>query len=114
QLARLRGGGSLAGEWLDHFVDSVKIASMHLCVAIGIARFTHLPDVVLLIPLAFSVVAVVSFFGMLLNDLLKAKQNVPSTHARGGGSFARSFVLLPTDYGVLCLVFVLWGLPPVF
>ena len=27
QVARLRGGGSLAGEWLDHFVDAIKIAS---------------------------------------------------------------------------------------
>ncbi|RYF39098.1 MAG: CDP-alcohol phosphatidyltransferase family protein, partial [Comamonadaceae bacterium] len=27
QVARLRGGGSLSGEWLDHFVDAVKISA---------------------------------------------------------------------------------------
>jgi phosphatidylglycerophosphate synthase len=32
QLARLRGGGSIAGEWLDHVVDAAKIASLHLAV----------------------------------------------------------------------------------
>ena len=25
QVARLRGGGSVAGEWLDHFVDALKL-----------------------------------------------------------------------------------------
>jgi hypothetical protein len=34
---------------------------------------------------------------------------VPSTHARGGGTAGRSLLLLPTDFGVLCLVFALWG-----
>ncbi len=42
QLARLRGGGSVAGEWLDHFVDAVKIASLHLAVVIGLFRFTDI------------------------------------------------------------------------
>lgn len=114
QLARLRGGGSVAGEWLDHFVDAVKIASIHLAVAIGLFRFTDLNPVWLLIPLGFSVVGVVTFFGMLLNDLLKGKSGMASTHSRGGGTAFRSVLLLPTDYGLLCLIFVLWGAPPVF
>lgn len=114
QLARLRGGGSVAGEWLDHFVDAVKIASLHLAVAIGLFRFTDLAPVWLLVPLGFSVVAVVTFFGMLLNDLLKGKSDVASTHTRGGGTALRSLLLIPTDYGLLCLVFVLWGAPMVF
>lgn len=114
QLARLRGGGSVAGEWLDHFVDAIKIASLHLAVAIGLFRFGDLPVIWLLVPLGFSVVAVVTFFGMLLNDLLKGKNDVASTHTRGGGTAARSLLLLPTDYGVLCLVFVLWGAPTLF
>jgi phosphatidylglycerophosphate synthase len=114
QLARLRGGGSIAGEWLDHFVDAVKIASIHLAVAIGLFRFSDLAPAWLLVPLGFSVVAVVTFFGMLLNDLLKGKSGVASTHERGGGTAGRSLLLLPTDYGVLCLVFVVWGLPAVF
>jgi phosphatidylglycerophosphate synthase len=110
QVARLRGGGSLAGEWLDHFVDAIKIASLHLAVLIAMWAHTPLRDSAwLLVPIGFSVVGVVTFFGMLLNDLLKGKSGVPSTHARGGGTAGRSLLLLPTDYGVLCLVFVLWG-----
>ncbi|MFT4050789.1 MAG: CDP-alcohol phosphatidyltransferase family protein [Microbacterium sp.] len=115
QLARLQGGGSLAGEWLDHIVDAFKIAALHLCILVALWLHTPLRDTGwLLVPLAYSVVGVVTFFGMLLNDLLKAKKGVPSTHARGGGTALRSLVLLPTDYGVLCLVFVLWGWTPVF
>lgn len=114
QLARLRGGGSVAGEWLDHFVDAVKIASLHLAVLIGLFRFSTIATPWLLVPLGFSVVGVVTFFGMLLNDLLKGKQGVASTHARGGGTALRSLMLVPTDYGLLCWVFVLWGVPAVF
>lgn len=110
QLARLSGGGTLAGEWLDHFVDAVKIASLHLAVLIGLHAHTPLSGSPwLLVPIGFSVVAVVAFFGMLLNDLLKGKKGVQSTHARGGGTLLRSTMLLPTDFGTVCLVFLLWG-----
>lgn len=110
QLARLTSGGSLAGEWLDHFVDSMKHATMHLAVLIGLWWHTELRDTPwLLIPIAYSAIAVVTFFGMLLNDLLKGKKGLPSTHARGGGNPVRSLLMLPTDYGLLCLVFALWG-----
>ncbi len=110
QVARLRGGGSLAGEWLDHFVDAIKIAALHLAVLIALWVHTPLRDSAwLLVPIGFSIVGVVTFFGMLLNDLLKGKSGVPSTHARGGGTAGRSLLLLPTDFGVLCLVFALWG-----
>lgn len=110
QLARLRGGGTLAGEWLDHFVDAVKIASLHLVVLVALWLHTPARDTGwLLVPLAYSVVGVVTFFGMLLNDLLKGKRGVASTHERGGGTFGRSMLLVPTDFGVLCLVFLLWG-----
>ncbi|WP_405218078.1 CDP-alcohol phosphatidyltransferase family protein [Agrococcus sp. Ld7] len=110
QLARLRGGGSLSGEWLDHFVDAIKISSLHLAVLLALWLHTPYRDTGwMLVPLAFSIVGVVTFFGMLLNDLLKGKSGVHSTHERGGGTFARSMLLLPTDFGVLCLVFVVWG-----
>ena len=110
QIARLRGGGSLAGEWLDHFIDALKIASLHLVVLLALHLHTPLAGSPwLLVPLVYSVVAVVTFFGMLLNDLLKQKKGVASTHSRGGGTFLRSMMLLPTDFGLLCVVFVLWG-----
>lgn len=115
QLARLRGGGTLAGEWLDHFVDAIKMASIHLVVLVALWLRSPLRDTAwMLVPLAFSVVAVVTFFGMLLNDLLKAKAGTASTHVRGGGTAARSMLLLPTDFGVLCLVLAAWGAGPAF
>lgn len=115
QIARLRGGGSLAGEWLDHFVDSIKHATLHLSVLLALLWHTDYADSTwLLVPLAYSAVSVVTFFGMLLNDLLKGARGLASTHRRGGGTFTRSMVLLPTDFGVLCLAFLLWGWTPVF
>lgn len=115
QVARLRGGGSLAGEWLDHFVDALKIASLHLALLVGLYRGAPgLPEPVLLLPIAFSVVATVTFFGMILNDLLRGARGVSSTHARGGGSLGRSMLLLPTDFGVVCWLMVLWGWPALF
>lgn len=110
QVARLRGGGSLAGEWLDHFVDALKISCLHLAVLVALwLHKPHSETAWLLVPLLFSVVGVVTFFGMLLNDLLKGKAGVVSTHARGGGTLRRSMLLVPTDFGLLCLVFALWG-----
>jgi phosphatidylglycerophosphate synthase len=114
QVARLRGGGSVAGEWLDHYVDAIKIATLHLAVLIGLFRFGDLDEPVLLLPVGFSIVATVTFFGMILNDLLKGARGAASTHARGGGTLGRSMLLVPTDFGLLCLVFLLWGVPPAF
>jgi phosphatidylglycerophosphate synthase len=115
QLARLRGGGSPAGEWLDHMVDAAKIASLHLAVLIGLYRaFEAGPK--LLVPLAFSVVAVVHFFATLLNEALRAQHGAPlrADQTAPRRSALRSLLVLPTDYGVLCLVFLLWGAPMVF
>ena len=114
QVARLRGGGSLDGEWLDHVVDSVKLVTLHLAVLIGLYRFTDVDHRLYLLPLAYTVVSCVTFFAMILNDLLKSARGAPSSAARGGASSLRSVLLLPTDYGVLCLVFLLWAATPVF
>jgi phosphatidylglycerophosphate synthase len=114
QVARLRGGGSLAGEWLDHFVDALKISSLHLAVLIGLSRVEEIPRPWLLVPIAFTIVANTTFFAMILNDLLKGKRGVASAHNTGGGSPIRSILLLPTDYGILVLAFVAWGWSLVF
>jgi phosphatidylglycerophosphate synthase len=114
QVARLRGGGSLSGEWLDHFVDANKAIALHLAVAVGFFRYYALPPAILLVTLGFALVAGVPFFGMILNDLLKAKKGLPTAVKAGGFAPWRSVVLLPTDYGFLCLVFSLWGVPALF
>lgn len=113
QIARLRGGGSAQGEWLDHFIDALKISSLHIAVAVGLLR-DGADGLVTAIPLVFAIVASTAFTGMLLNDLLKEKAGVVSTHHRGGGTWARSMLLLPTDFGLVCLVFALWGWPVAF
>ncbi|KQS61078.1 CDP-alcohol phosphatidyltransferase [Geodermatophilus sp. Leaf369] len=117
QLARLRGGGTPAGEWLDHMVDATKTATLHLGVLIGLHRSgVWDSDVVLLVPLAFAVVSVVLFFAMLLNEAMRS-QHEAVTRAAGSGasaSIVRSLVVAPTDYGVLCLVFLFWGIPELF
>ena len=110
QVARLRGGGSLAGEWLDHILDAAKLVSLHIAVAIGWYRFFDLPDVAwVLVPLGFAIVSTVTFFGMILNDLLRGKRGVPQAAESGGSSPLRSLVGLPMDYGVWCLAFIFWG-----
>jgi phosphatidylglycerophosphate synthase len=113
QLARLRGGGSPAGEWLDHMVDAAKIASLHLAVLVGLYRRDDIDHAWLLIPLAFSVLDVVHFFATLLNEALRSQHGATTraTRTEERPSVLRSVVAMPTDYGVLCLVFVLLGSP---
>lgn len=115
QVARLRGGGSVAGEWLDHFIDAIKIVSLPLATAVGLYRIDDVPRGYLFVPLGFAIVATATFFGMILNDLLKATRGVASSAQRGGGGGAlRSLLLLPVDYGIVCLVYVLWGWTDLF
>lgn len=115
QVARLRGGGSLAGEWLDHVIDAFKTVALPLCVAIGWFRFFPLGhDAWLLVPLAMAVGTTGEFFAMILNDLLRAREGVPQAAQQGGSSLLRSLAGLPTDYGIECLSFILWGFPRVF
>lgn len=117
QVARLRRTGSPAGEWLDHVLDSIKLATFHLAVAICWFRFFDLDHPAwLLVPLGFSAVSTVFFFSLLLADMLRRIER-----QRGGGSdvttasvdpneaapVLRSLIVLPNDYGVLCLVMVL-------
>ncbi|CAM5586121.1 CDP-alcohol phosphatidyltransferase [Streptomyces avidinii] len=115
QLARLRGGGSASGEWLDHVVDCAKLTALHSCVLIAFYRF---PDAYgigggpggsgwLLVPLGFQFASVVTFFGGLLTEKLKPKPAPGSPAA--APSTLRAVALLPVDYGVFCLVFLLLG-----
>jgi phosphatidylglycerophosphate synthase len=117
QLARLQGSGSVAGEWLDHVVDSTKIVSLHLAVLIAAFRHFQLPsDGWLLVPIGYAIVGTVSFFAMILNDQLKAVVLLKSGRAAipRKSSALKSALLVPTDYGVLCLVFLLLGAPLAF
>ncbi|GGT71938.1 MULTISPECIES: CDP-alcohol phosphatidyltransferase family protein [Streptomyces] len=116
QLARLRGGGSPAGEWLDHVVDCAKITALHLAVLIAFYRhpehFGTATDTWLLVPLGFQIAAVVTFFGGLLTEKLKPRP-APGMPAPAPSAL-RAVALLPVDHGGFCLVFLLLGGGAVF
>jgi len=116
QLARLRGGGSSAGEWLDHMVDAAKASSLHLAVLISFYRFGTMDAEWLLVPLGYCVVDAVTFFGTMLNEALRARHGVATRAQRMAQpvGVGRSLVTLPTDYGLLACVFVLFGVPSLF
>lgn len=116
QLARLRGGGSPSGEWLDHMVDAAKASSLHLAVLVGWYRADVVDEAWLLVPLGYCVVDAVTYFGTMLNDALRARHGVatraqPTAERVGVG---RSLLTLPTDYGLLACLFVLFGTPALF
>lgn len=113
QVARLRGGGSLAGEWLDHVVDSVKTGSMHLAVAV--MWFRNLggwPAESTLVPLVFTLQATVWFFAIIATDLLMRNagaKKVTLAAEEGKPSTLNSLLGIPADYGFLCLMMALLG-----
>lgn len=118
QLARLRGGGSRSGEWLDHVVDATKIGVMHSAVVVSFYRFDGERGPVLLVPLVFMIVSFVFFFGMILTDQLRrsaaAEAGVRYAKPSGGGGALQTLVAIPTDYAVLCLAFAVIGFHEAF
>lgn len=115
QLARLRGGGSPAGEWLDHVVDCTKIALLHVAVLVTIFRSFDLPDAALLVPLAFGAQATIYFFTIILTEQLrKASRSQPARGPNESAPVLPSLLVLPVDYGLLCVTFVLLGATSLF
>jgi phosphatidylglycerophosphate synthase len=113
QVARLRGGGSLAGEWLDHVLDAVKNTAFHLAVAVMWFRNLQGWDTwTTLVPLVFTLQASVWFFTLIITDLLLrnagAKQQVLAVD-EGRQPIWTSLLGIPADYGFLCLVMALFG-----
>ena len=111
QLARVRGGGSKAGEWLDHVADVAKISSLHSAVAIAVLRYFDLGSLLYLaVPVIFLVANVTQFFGMMLRDKL-----MPATPAPPGrSSLLVAWLLLPLDHGSLALAFLVLGVHTLF
>ena len=110
QLARLTGGGSRAGEWLDHVVDAGRTLLVHLAVAVAMFRHLDVADGWLLLPLAFAVVASVRFFAQILAEqLTRSAGAAPDTGGR-----LTALVQTPADVGVVNLVFLLWPWAPAF
>jgi phosphatidylglycerophosphate synthase len=111
QLARLRGGGSPAGEWLDHVVDSVKTSALHLAVLIGWYQHYQVEVRTLLIPIGFTLVAAVFFFVQILTDQLRRAHpsQAPAPADSSWKAVLRSLIVAPTDYGLLCMIFLVYA-----
>jgi hypothetical protein len=97
-------------------VDAVKASGLHLAVLIGLYRFDVVEPVVLLVPIGYCLVDAVTYFATMLNEALRAQHGATTraqpTAQRPG--VARSLLTLPTDYGLLACLFVLYGLPALF
>lgn len=110
QVARLTGKSSPAGEWLDHVVDAGKMVAVHAAVLIALWR-DDAPHGWLAVALGYQLVSVVFFAALTLFSLLRrGGEQTPTAPP----STARAVALLPADYGILALAFVLWGAQPVF
>lgn len=112
QVARLSGGGSARGEWLDHMFDAVKTSAFHL--AVLIMWFRNLgdwPEWTLLIPLVFALQSSVWFFGLIVTELLLRAGGRKPVLAIDEGPQRRwtSLAGIPADYGVLCISMALLG-----
>lgn len=115
QLARLRGGGSVQGEWLDHTVDVAKECGLHLAILIMVYRHFDLPEAWLLVPIAYTLVDTVMFSSMLLKDLLASRElGGKAPGSRASNSLVRAVMVIPTDYGFFCLIFLLLAQPLLF
>lgn len=107
QLARLRGGGSKSGEWLDHTIDCFKTVTLHLAVLISWFRFSPFEhDAWLLVPIGFTVVAAATYFGLILMPTLRPAAPIAVTDLPPEAAW-RKYAILPVDYGLHCWIFVL-------
>ncbi|WP_199734800.1 CDP-alcohol phosphatidyltransferase family protein [Cellulomonas sp. PhB143] len=103
QVARLSGKSSKSGEWLDHVIDAAKTVAVHSGVLVAWFR-ADVDASLLLVPLIFQLLAVTSFAGGILADLLSG----PGKEIRPP-STVRATILLSVDYGVFCLSFLAMG-----
>lgn len=114
QVARLTGMSSLAGEWLDHVVDSVRVPAIHLAVLVGILQADILPRWTILLPLAYTLTSAGHFMSQILAEQLRRGRLDGDNSSPKAAGTLRSWLVLPTDMGTLCWVFILWGIPQVF
>ncbi|WP_233551510.1 CDP-alcohol phosphatidyltransferase family protein [Amnibacterium setariae] len=111
QLARLTGSGSRAGEWLDHVVDAMRMPAIHLAVLVGLNHWLPEQTWAQAAALLFCIVAAGQFMSQVLAEQLSGRvHRAPA----GRGGVLQSVVNLPTDTGLLCWLFLLWGAPLAF
>lgn len=119
QLARLTDSFSLSGEWLDHAFDAAKAVTIHLAVLAAWLRYPDIDPMLLLVPPAFAAIASTFFFCIVAVDLLRRIHRAqhpdqPLAEPKGGTSVLYSLIVIPNDYGLLCLLFLLLWVPAAF
>ena len=102
QLARLSHSGNVAGEWLDHVVDAVRLPAAHLAIAVALWAAGAAPWMIG-IALLFSLVASVWFFAATLGGKLQASGSQAGRAAPTWVSFAK----LPYDTSALFFILLL-------
>lgn len=130
QVARVTGTGSMAGEWLDHVIDAARTPAIHLCVAAGFIAFYGGTGWQWWLPLMYCAVSACHFMSQILAEQL-LRNSSPSTAVSKIGRHGippktvepvpapspgvlRSWVMMHTDSGTLCWIFLAWGFPPLF
>lgn len=128
QVARLTGTGSSAGEWLDHVTDAARTPAIHLCILVGFIKIYGASAWQWWIPLIYCLIAATHFMGQILAEQLlrllaeagpaqadeqPAVADQPSSPGLRR-SVARSIIMVHTDSGTLCWLFLTWGFPPLF
>jgi phosphatidylglycerophosphate synthase len=109
QLARLRGGGTLAGEWFDHVLDAGRVVALHSGVLVMVYRFYDSRGA-LLLPLLYVLVASVLFAAGTLAEIFLREHRTPVvTSGPAPRVTLRGLLLLPLDLGVLALGFLFVG-----
>ena len=122
QLARLQGGGSLRGEWLDHFLDGGKIVLLHSAVLAVLIRDSSVPmPLALIVPIVFMLASSLLYGGGTLVNELKRRVATPSESSSKplvSGFTAKDWVmsgaLLAPEHGVISLLVVLLPFPRIF
>jgi len=109
QLARLRGGGTPAGEWFDHTLDAGRVVAMHSAVLVMTYRFYDSRTVSVL-PLVYLLVASVIFAAVTLAEILLRghRDDEPPADAAPAVTL-RGVLLLPLDWGIIALSFLFIG-----
>ena len=110
QLARLTGTSGPAGEWLDHVLDAIRSPAVHLCVLVVALTTAGSPSWLAAAAFIFTLTQVGQFSSQMLGGMLLDRTAGPRTPPRRH----QSWILLPTDTGVMCWIFVLWGWPRLF
>ena len=105
QVSRVTGASSKTGEWVDHVADAFRSPAIHFCT--GAAVMVYRPESwwLAVVALVYGWVTSGQFMSQILAEQFVRAAGRKQT--RGGN--LRSFVLLPTDPGVLCWSFAAWG-----